>query len=101
MATRLRPFAAGWEPPGTAGTGRPLGAAAGRGHLGGMNARAVLALAVFLLGFLLYVGVVVALADHVLALHWAVQAAYFVAAGILWVFPTRRLMIWAAASGRP
>ena len=71
------------------------------GISGRMNARAALALLAFLAGFLLYVGAVLALADHVLALHWAVQAAYFVAAGILWVFPTRRLMIWAVAGGRP
>jgi len=63
-----------------------------------MTARAAFALIVFLVGFLLYVGAVVALADAVLALHWAVQAAYFIAAGILWVIPTRRLMLWAAAA---
>src|SRR3712207_3677293 len=45
-----------------------------------MSSRAAFALALGLLGFLLYVGVVVALADHVLRLHWAVQALYFLAA---------------------
>jgi hypothetical protein len=47
-------------------------------------------------GFLLYVMVAVALADHVLELHWAVQAAYFLVAGIAWAYPARALMFWAA-----
>jgi hypothetical protein len=58
--------------------------------------RPLLALIVGLLGFLLYVGIVVALADRVLHLHWLVQLAYFTVAGIAWVWPARALMFWAA-----
>jgi membrane protein implicated in regulation of membrane protease activity len=47
-------------------------------------------------GFLLYVMVAVALADHVLQLHWTVQAVYFLVAGIAWTYPARALMFWAA-----
>lgn len=57
-----------------------------------------------ILGFLLYVGAVVALADHVLPLHWLVQLAYFVVVGIAWAWPAKRLMIWGAggpARSRP
>lgn len=57
--------------------------------------RAAIAVPAGLLGFVLYVGAVVALADQVLAMHWAVQAAYFVVAGIAWAFPARWLMLWA------
>ena len=64
-------------------------------HMGGMP-RSLIALLVGTLGFLVYVGVVVALADFVLALPWFVQAAYFIVAGIAWVWPARRLMFWAA-----
>ena len=49
--------------------------------------RTAIAVPLGLLGFLLYVGAVVALADHVLALHWTVQTAYFVLAGIAWAWP--------------
>jgi hypothetical protein len=28
-------------------------------------------------------------------MHWAVQALYFLVAGVLWVVPARWLMIWA------
>jgi hypothetical protein len=66
-----------------------------------MSARTAFALPIGLVGFLLYVGAVVALADHVLALHWAMQAAYFVVAGVLWTWPARALMRWAARHGRP
>ena len=48
-----------------------------------------------LVGFLAYVVAAVTLADHVPD-HWAVQALYFVAAGVLWVIPARALMYWAA-----
>ena len=27
--------------------------------------------------------------------HWAVQLAYYVAAGIIWVFPALRVLAWA------
>lgn len=62
-----------------------------------MRSRTALAALVGILGFLAYVGVVVALADHVLHLHWAVQALYFIVAGIAWTWPAKRLMFWAAA----
>ena len=48
------------------------------------------------LGFLIYVGVVVALADHVLRLHWLVQLLYFVVVGIAWAWPAKWLMVWGA-----
>lgn len=49
-----------------------------------------------LLGMALYVGVVVALADHVVDRHWLVQALYFAIAGFAWTWPARWLMYWAA-----
>ncbi len=42
-----------------------------------------------LIGFLLYVMAVVALADAVLRLHWLLQAAYFILAGIAWAWPAK------------
>lgn len=61
--------------------------------------RKLLALLLGLGGFLLYVALVVALADHVLGRHWALELAYFMAAGLLWVWPARALMLWAARAG--
>lgn len=58
--------------------------------------RILLAVLAFLAGFVAYVAAVVALADHVLGLHWTVQALYFVVAGIAWAWPARALMFWAA-----
>jgi hypothetical protein len=58
--------------------------------------RIVFAVVVFLLGFSLYVMAAVALADRVAAFGWVAQAAYFLAAGLLWTLPTRQLMVWAA-----
>ncbi|WP_270936864.1 DUF2842 domain-containing protein [Falsiroseomonas oryzae] len=61
--------------------------------------RPIIALLAGVLGFLAYVAVVVAIADWVLHLHWIVQLAYFVVAGIAWVPPARALMFWAARAG--
>ncbi|MGG5817551.1 DUF2842 domain-containing protein [Falsiroseomonas sp. HW251] len=61
--------------------------------------RSLIALLVGTLGFLLYVGAVVALADVVLGLPWFVEVAYFTLAGIAWVWPARALMFWAARAG--
>ena len=58
--------------------------------------RIPLAVLIFLVGFAAYVGAAVALADHVLGLHWTVQALYFVVAGVAWAWPARALMFWAA-----
>ncbi len=58
--------------------------------------RISLAVLVFLLGFTAYVAGAVTLADHVLGLHWVVQALYFVVAGVAWAWPARALMFWAA-----
>ena len=46
-------------------------------------------------GFFLYVAAVLALSDIVVHLHWAVQAAFFIVAGSVWVFPVRWLMYWS------
>ena len=48
------------------------------------------------LAFLLYVGVVVAVADHVLQWHWLLQVPFFVVAGLAWAWPAKWLMFWAA-----
>jgi hypothetical protein len=47
-------------------------------------------------GLILYVMAAVALADHVLGLNWAIQAVYYLVAGVAWVFPMQKLMYWAA-----
>ncbi|WP_135467548.1 DUF2842 domain-containing protein [Crenalkalicoccus roseus] len=60
--------------------------------------RLALAVPLGLVGFLAYVAAAVALADHVLGRHWALEVAYFALAGTLWVLPARRLMLWAAGA---
>ena len=45
---------------------------------------------------LAYIVGVVSLADAVPPMHWAVQAGYWLVAGLLWVIPVRWLMLWAA-----
>ncbi|MFH5946453.1 DUF2842 domain-containing protein [Roseomonas sp. SXEYE002] len=58
--------------------------------------RVPLAVIAGILGFLLYIGVAVALADFVLPQHWLLQVLYFTLAGVAWVWPVGRLMRWAA-----
>jgi hypothetical protein len=58
--------------------------------------RVTLAVVVGVLGVLLYVMAAVALADVVVPLNWAIQAVYYLAAGVLWVYPAHRLILWAA-----
>ena len=63
--------------------------------------RVAVAVLVGILGIVLYVMAVVALADHVLGWHWLVQFAYFALAGVVWTVPARRLILWAAAAPKP
>jgi hypothetical protein len=58
--------------------------------------RIVVATLIGLAAFALYVMGAVALADLVAPLHWIIQLAYFVLAGVLWVLPAKWLMYWAA-----
>ena len=41
-----------------------------------------------------YIAAAITLPD-VLPQHWAVQAAYFLVAGVAWVMPIRWLMLWS------
>lgn len=58
--------------------------------------RSTLATLLGLAGFLAYVVLVLLLADHVRGLHWALELVFFAVAGIVWVWPARALMFWAA-----
>jgi hypothetical protein len=58
--------------------------------------RILIATVLGLVGFLAYLVAAVTLYDTVAALNWAIQAAYFVVAGTIWVIPVRSLMLWAA-----
>jgi hypothetical protein len=49
-----------------------------------------------LLGFFAYVAAVLALADTLGHVNWALQLLFFVVAGIAWVLPARWLMLWGA-----
>jgi hypothetical protein len=89
----------------TPGAGAPataaqagLGGFGAAGHMARMP-RPMIALLLGVAGFALYVGAVVALADFVLPLHWTIQFAYFLVAGLAWVPPARALMFWAARAG--
>jgi Protein of unknown function (DUF2842) len=57
--------------------------------------RILFATALGLAGFIAYIAGAIVLADRVAPLHWAIQAAYFVIAGVLWVFPAHFLILWA------
>lgn len=46
-------------------------------------------------GFLAYVVLVLLVADWFRHLHWTVEMLFFALAGIAWVWPAKRLMMWA------
>lgn len=49
-----------------------------------------------LAGFLIYVVIVLLVADWFREMHWAIELLFFGVAGIAWVWPAKRLMFWAA-----
>lgn len=57
--------------------------------------RPTIALIAGLSGFFAYVVLVLAISDHLRGLHWAVEMVFFAIAGVAWVWPAKRLMIWA------
>ncbi|WP_037301605.1 DUF2842 domain-containing protein [Rubritepida flocculans] len=62
--------------------------------------RTTLAFLIGAVGFVGYIVAVVTIGDFFVRQHWAVQLVYYVTAGIVWVFPARRLMLWGAAGRR-
>ncbi len=42
-----------------------------------------------------YIAAAVTLPDVIGRMHWAVEAAYWGLAGVVWVFPIRWLMLWS------
>jgi hypothetical protein len=58
--------------------------------------RTLIATVAGLAGFLVYVVAIMILSDRIMSAHWAVQALFFLVAGVLWVIPARALMLWAA-----
>jgi hypothetical protein len=57
--------------------------------------RSSLAFLIGLIGFIAYIGAAVALGDVVVHRHWLLQLAYYLVAGIVWVFPAKWLIVWA------
>jgi hypothetical protein len=51
-------------------------------------------------GFIVYVIAVLQLSDLTLGLPWPVEAAFFAAAGIIWVWPAKWLIAWAVRGRR-
>ena len=46
-------------------------------------------------GLIVYIMIATAVADIVVPMHWTIQAAYYLVAGVAWVFPIHWLMFWS------
>jgi hypothetical protein len=57
-------------------------------------AKRTLAMALIVIWIVFYCGLVVRLGEWLLPVHWIVDLMFYVAAGILWIFPIRRLLRW-------
>lgn len=53
----------------------------------------LIGLMVFLPSLVIYMGLVVTVADY-LPSHWAIYLVYYVVAGTIWAFPLKPLMGW-------
>lgn len=51
-------------------------------------------------GFILYIIAVLQVSDVTLGLPWPVEAAFFAAAGIIWVWPAKWLIAWVVRGRR-
>lgn len=58
--------------------------------------RSTAALLIGLVGIAGYVLLVLILGDFILDQHWTLQLLYFGVAGIVWVWPAKRLIYWGA-----
>lgn len=63
--------------------------------------RAKIAFLIGMIGFIGYIAIVVVLGDHVVNRHWLIQLVYYVVAGIAWVIPAKRLILWGTGPRSP
>lgn len=68
---------------------------------GPARTRVLVATAAGVIFVLAYVATAVTLPDLLPPQHWAVQALYWCVAGVLWVFPVLRLIVFASGRTRP
>ncbi len=59
------------------------------------NPRALIAVALLLVGLAVYAAAIVTLGDY-LPGHWAVEGIYALIMGLIWVWPAIALFRWAA-----
>jgi len=62
--------------------------------------RSLLAFLIGVVGIVLYILAVVALGDHLVMAHWALQLVYYGVAGIIWMWPAKWLIIWGSGGQR-
>lgn len=51
-------------------------------------------MAMIMLLIVIWSAIVVSLAPFVTGLHWAVEALFYIVAGIAWIFPVRPMLTW-------
>lgn len=57
-------------------------------------ARRAMAMALLILWIIFYCGLAVRLGEWLLPVHWTVDLAFYIVAGIAWIFPVRSLLRW-------
>jgi hypothetical protein len=60
-----------------------------------MRYRSLVATALILLGLAAEAAVILRFAEDLAPLHWALQAAFYAVAGIVWVVPAASVTRWA------
>ncbi|MDB5412268.1 MAG: hypothetical protein JWR10_603 [Rubritepida sp.] len=58
--------------------------------------RGKIAFLIGVVGFILYIVLVVAAGDFIVRLHWALQLLYYAVVGIVWTIPAKWLIVWGA-----
>jgi hypothetical protein len=62
--------------------------------------RKVVGMAVLLVGLFVYVLAIMEVGARLIDTHWAVQAVFYLVAGVIWAFPLKPLMAWIQAPPR-
>ncbi|WP_421989243.1 DUF2842 domain-containing protein [Roseococcus sp.] len=58
------------------------------------------AMLIGIVGFFIYIAIVVKIGDFFVNQHWAIQVVYYFIAGFFWVFPAISLIKWGAGANR-
>lgn len=58
------------------------------------SSRSFIGMAVMIIGITLYAFLAAGIGNLIVEWHWAIQMSYYLVAGLIWLYPAKKLLQW-------